>query len=214
MNAAFQERLEQGLQLKNMTPAELSKCTGISEGAISQYRKGAYKATQRNLEKIASALGVSITWLMGVSEDCAPDLYQFPNIQPIGKGTYVPHYGRIACGAPILAIEELGEVSWKPEGVKGDFSLTCIGDSMINARIFDGDTVFLQRTNTVHNGEIAAVVVNEEYVTLKRVYYYPEENKLVLRAENPTVPDQYYQGEELNGARIIGKAVAFLSAVK
>ena len=63
--AKFSDRLEEALRMREMTPAELARKTGIGEGAISQYRKGAYKATQSNLEKIANALNVSIPWLMG-----------------------------------------------------------------------------------------------------------------------------------------------------
>lgn len=63
--ADFKERLELALANKKMTAAELSRLSGINEGAISQYRKGAYKATQENLEKLALTLGVSIAWLMG-----------------------------------------------------------------------------------------------------------------------------------------------------
>lgn len=70
--AEFRDRLEEGLCARHMTPAELSKITGIGEGAISQYRKGAYKATQRNLEKIALALNISIPWLMGITDDPSP----------------------------------------------------------------------------------------------------------------------------------------------
>lgn len=57
----FKDRLEEAMSMRNMTAADLSKITGIGEGAISQYRKGAYKATQRNLEKISSALSVPIS---------------------------------------------------------------------------------------------------------------------------------------------------------
>ncbi len=64
----FKDRLEQALKMRDMKPADLAKLTGIGEGAISQYRKGAYKATQRNLEKIAKVLDVSIPWLMGAEE--------------------------------------------------------------------------------------------------------------------------------------------------
>lgn len=67
--AEFKERLEQAMQNKNIRPAQLAKLTGIGEGAISQYRKGAYKATQKNLEKIARVLEVSIPWLMGCEEE-------------------------------------------------------------------------------------------------------------------------------------------------
>lgn len=77
--ADFKERLELALANKKMTAAELSRLSGINEGAISQYRKGAYKATQENLEKLALTLGVSIAWLMGADvpmkkEKSSPDL--------------------------------------------------------------------------------------------------------------------------------------------
>lgn len=64
--AEFKDRLEQALKMRDMKASELAKLTKIGEGAISQYRKGAYKASQRNLEKISQALNVSIPWLMGI----------------------------------------------------------------------------------------------------------------------------------------------------
>jgi repressor LexA len=84
---------------------------------------------------------------------------------------------------------------------------------MINARIFDGDVVFIRQQDMVNNGEIAAVIIEDE-ATLKRVYYYPEKNKLVLQAENPAYEPLVYVGEELNTIRVLGKAVAFTSIVK
>lgn len=65
----FKERLEEALALRNMSAATLSKLANISEGSISQYKKGSYKATQPNLEKISAVLNVPIPWLMGVSND-------------------------------------------------------------------------------------------------------------------------------------------------
>ena len=64
--AEFRDRLEIALKARGISAAELSKKTGIGEGAISQYRAGRYKASQRNLETIASALYVRIPWLMGL----------------------------------------------------------------------------------------------------------------------------------------------------
>ena len=84
---------------------------------------------------------------------------------------------------------------------------------MIGARIFDGDEVFIQQTDVVNNGEIAAVVVDNE-ATLKRVYYYPEDEKLVLTAENPVYAPMVFMGEELANIHIIGRAVAFQSKVR
>ena len=84
---------------------------------------------------------------------------------------------------------------------------------MIGARIYDGDEVFIQQTDLVNNGEIAAVVVENE-ATLKRVYYYPEAEKLILTAENPLYPPMVFVGEELADIRILGRAVAFQSKVR
>ena len=113
---------------------------------------------------------------------------------------------------PIYCNEEYATISICDD-FEADFCLTAKGDSMINARIYDGDYVFCRAQPSVENGEIAAVVIGDE-ATLKRVYYYPEEGKLVLNAENPKYPPIVYVGEELNKTRIIGKAVAFQSSVR
>lgn len=78
----FKDRLEEALKMRNMRPADLARLTGIGEGAISQYRKGAYKATQRNLEKISKVLGVSIPWLMGAADEKAPAQVGAPFDEP------------------------------------------------------------------------------------------------------------------------------------
>ena len=62
---SFKDRLNEALIMRGIKPAELARLSGVNEGAISQYRKGAYKANQYNLEKIANALNVPIPWLMG-----------------------------------------------------------------------------------------------------------------------------------------------------
>ena len=87
---------------------------------------------------------------------------------------------------------------------------------MINARIYDGDIVFIRKQPSVENGEIAAVLIDDmadvAETTLKRVYIY--DNKIILSAENTNYEPFVYVGEEMNNVRIVGKAVAFLSTVK
>ena len=83
---------------------------------------------------------------------------------------------------------------------------------MIGARIYDGDIVFIRSQSTVDNGEIAAVIINDE-ATLKRVYYYPNEEKLILSPENPRYAPLVYIRDELESIKILGKAVAFQSTV-
>lgn len=97
--------------------------------------------------------------------------------------------------------------------IRADFCLRACGDSMINARIYDGDIVFIREQPMVEKGEIAAVIINDE-ATLKRVYYYPEQNKIILNPENPAYEPFVYVGEELNSIRILGKAIAFQSDVR
>jgi repressor LexA len=120
--------------------------------------------------------------------------------------------GEIACGAPIFATEERGEFATVEGDLAADFCLRAHGDSMIGARIFDGDIVFIRSQSSVENGEIAAVIIDDE-ATLKRVYYYPTEGKLILSPENPRYAPLVFIGEELEHIRILGKAVAFQSRI-
>ena len=82
---------------------------------------------------------------------------------------------------------------------------------MINARIFDGDIVYIRQQPDVEDGEIAAVLIGDE-ATLKKVHKYP--NKIVLSACNPMYDDYVYANEQLDEIRILGKAVAFFSVIK
>ena len=121
--------------------------------------------------------------------------------------------GKIACGEPIFADEEHETYVEVDESYGADFCLTAQGDSMINAGIENGDTVIIREAPIVDNGEIAAVIIDDE-ATLKRVYYYKGVNKLVLQAENPRYSPFVYLNEELETIRIIGKAVAVIKRLK
>lgn len=127
---------------------------------------------------------------------------------PMPRMVKKPRLGVIACGEPLLTEENFDGFDDVPENVKCDFTLKCKGDSMINARINDGDIVYIKCQPTVENGQIAAVMVDGE-TTLKRVFIY--ENKVVLQAENPKYQPFIYINEELNNIRILGKAVGFYS---
>lgn len=212
----FKNRLNEAITIRRISAAELARIAKVNEGAISQYRKGKYKATQENLERLAKALNVSIPWLMGADVQMQPNteqinIFSFDNIRPMPEMKKVPRLGTIACGEPILANEEHGEFDTLPIEIKCDFTLVCKGDSMINARIYDGDIVAIKAQPTVENGEIAAVIIEDE-ATLKRVYQIGD--TLILQAENPSFADLQYHGEELNQIRILGKAVYFISQVR
>ena len=103
--------------------------------------------------------------------------------------------GDIACGKPIVANEEKVLYVEAVAGIQADFCLRARVDSMIGARIYDGDIVFIQQQDMVDDGEIAAVII-EDQATLKRVNYYPEKNLLILKAENSKYEDMIYTGEK------------------
>ena len=204
----FKNRLIEAMDMRGIIAADLAEKTGLSKASISHYVNGRYEAKQEALHLIALSLNVSEAWLMGL--DVPMSRLESDNIISIKTKT-VPLIGDIACGKPIYATEQRGTYVITSDGINADFCLRAGGDSMIGARIHDGDLVFCTEQSSVDNGEIAAVIIDDE-ATLKRVYL--ERGKLVLAPENPAYPPLVYVGEELQNVRIIGKAVAFQSHVK
>ena len=129
------------------------------------------------------------------------------------KGSWMEDKGIFS--GDYLALDDFDSYVEAGTDIQADFCLRCKGDSMINARIFDGDIVFIRAQQSVNNGEIAAVQVNgDSEATLKRVEYLPERNLIFLKPENPKYDTLTYANEELGQIRIIGKAVAFQSDVR
>lgn len=205
----FSIRLCEALEARHITAAELSRRLGINEGTVSQYKSGAYEPKQRRLQAIAEILNVSIPWLMGAD---VPMEVKINNITPIESIKKLPVLGKIACGEPILAAEENIEgYIISPTGVKADYVLTCEGDSMIDANIFNGDQVFIKSQPMVENGEIAAVLIGND-TTLKKVYM--QDDTLTLIPVNSNYEPFIYNKEELNSIKILGKAVAILRSLQ
>lgn len=209
-NRVKQKRLD--LQL---TQEELAKAAGYtSRSSINKIELGQVDLPQSKIIAIAEALHTSPAYLVGWSSegDSRADIFTFDNIRPIATKK-IPMLGEIACGKPSYAAEDRESYIKVGTDINADFCLTARGDSMTGARIYDGDIVFCRSQDTVNNGEIAVVLIGDE-ATLKRVYYYPEKEKLVLQAENPQYEPFVYIGSELQEVRILGKAVAFQSDIR
>ena len=215
------ERIRKRRKELGITADDLGSKVGIDRSTVYRYEKGDIeKVPIATLEPFADALNTTVAYLMGWSTDSAyyDDNHMISNnaeeygLLPIRKKAF-PVLGEIACGKPIYVNEDHESYIMAGTDIRADFCLVAKGDSMINARIYDGDIVFIRKQPIVENGEIAAVVVGDE-ATLKRVFFYPEKSKLVLNAENSKYEPLVYIGDELNQIRIIGKAVAFQSDVK
>lgn len=200
------QRIKERREELDITQDELAKRLGYkSRSSINKIELDIYNLKQSKIKAIADALQTTPGYIMGWNDT---DQYVLPiSVQSL------PLLGNISCGNPIFADEHIELYVELTTKIKADFCLKAKGDSMINARIHDGDIVFIRKQDTVENGEIAAVIIGDE-ATLKRVFYYPDEGKLVLQAENPKYEPFVYIGDELNTVKILGKAVAFQSDIR
>jgi len=117
----------------------------------------------------------------------------------------IPLLGTIAAGVPIWAEQNFEDHLPIPPALFGGgelFALHVFGDSMTGAGIRNGDIAVIQRRDSVENGEIAAVLIEQE-VTLKRVYLSSE--SLVLKSENPAYEDLKYAAGKSDLIRILGR---------
>lgn len=200
----FSKQLRKLRQSHKLTQIELAKRLGLSYSAISMYERGERQPNFETLEAIADFFNVPMSTLI---EKSTPP---YNNIMPMPEMTTIPLLGSIACGEPITAVENIEDYVTMLKSVKADFALRCKGDSMIDARILDGDIVYIRQQAKVENGEIAAVLIGDE-ATLKRVYISAD--TVTLMPANQKYSPLVYSGEEINEIRILGKAVAFTSAI-
>lgn len=205
----FFKNLKEVRTSQGMTQSQLAKLLGVAKSTISMYENGRREPSFETAEAIADIFNVDLNMLVGSKEGSST--LNISNIIPLPKTKLIPLIGDIACGEPILADENISDYIKIDVNINADFALRCKGDSMINARIFDGDIVYIRQQSDVDNGDIAAVLIGEE-ATLKKVY--KTQNKIVLRPCNPMYEDIVFVCNELNDIRILGKAIAFTSLVR
>ena len=184
-----------------MLQKDFARMIGIQPNTLSQWLNDKREPDNAALLKISQAIGVPVDYLLG--GDVLP-----PNVRPVALKRF-PMLGEIACGEPVFANEEHETFIDGADDIDADFCLTCRGDSMIEARIHDGDVVFVKRQDTVENGQIAAVIIEDE-ATLKYGDYDAKKQRLVLSPANRAYRVQIYEGEELNHIRCLGRAVCFM----
>ena len=197
-------RIERGI-----TQEQLAALLKVSRSTIGMYETGSREPDFETLEAIADIFNVDMDYLMGRStvERKAP-IPKSPipaGFEPLPEMTTIPLVGRIACGTPITAEENIEAHIGIPATWRADFALTCHGDSMA-PKICDGDIVCIRKQQEVENGEIAAVRIGEE-ATLKR--FYRQGDTVLLQAENPTFAPLVYAKHQLDEIEIEGKAVGF-----
>ena len=201
------ERIRLRREQLGMTQTQLAEAIGSTKQNIYKYENNIISNVPSDkMEAIAAALHTDPAYLMGWGSPSGTEIP--PGYLPSPKMQKVPLVGRIACGQPITAEENVEDYVDAPEDHRIDFALLCEGDSMIDAGIMDGDVVYIRKQPDVENGEIAAVRIDGE-ATLKRVYWDSIAQVLQLLPANAAYLPLVYSGSSLESVQIEGRAVGW-----
>lgn len=198
----FGKRLKEVRTENGYNQEQVADIIGANKSTISRYENGISSPGVSEVSLISDKFNVNFYWLAGMSEE---------KYRLRAELVKVPVVGNIACGFPLLAEENIVDYEYVDREDNIDFALIAKGNSMINARIFDGDMVFIRRQDYVDDGEIAAVLIDDE-ATLKRVYKL--NGDLLLKSENPTMGDVRISAKDKKTVIILGKAIAFKSNLR
>ena len=210
----FKERLDEAMRIRDISAAELSRISKVNEGAISQYRAGKYKASQRSLDKLARALNVSIPWLMGADvpmtdEPTAPslpspaiteDTITFPIVTSVAA-----HYDSVSTDESATGEKiEVPRAYLKGRKAEDFCAMRVRGDSMY-PDFRNGDIVLVLKQSTMnHSGEIGVISCGDDEMTIKRINYVDGEDWLELVPLNNLYPPKRIEGVDLESCHIIG----------
>lgn len=205
------ERIRLAREKIGMSQVDMADKIGVSKQNLYKYERGLVtNIPSDKIELIGKLTGVSPAYLMGWDATETEPLP--PNCFPIEKKKF-PLLGNIACGEPIFADDDFEGYVEAGADIDADFCLRASGDSMVGARIHDGDIVFIKQQPIVDNGQIAAVLIENE-ATLKRFYYDQASDTVQLMAENPSYAPIVKMKSDLEDIRILGRAIAFQSIIK
>lgn len=219
--STFAQRLRAGLDARQMTQAELSSRSKISKSSISHYLKGDWEGKQDAVYSIAQVLNVSEAWLMGYDVPMEAERSQPasaprpipPGFEPMPEMANLPVVGKIACGTPILAQQNIETYYQSPKEWRASMFLVCQGDSM-EPFIKDGDMVAIREQQDAETDEIVAVMELDGcdgFATLKKLKKRPD--RVELWPLNPEYEPIIYLKEEMNKLQIIGLAVGVIRRI-
>lgn len=194
------ERIKLERTKKGDSQAVLGEFVSVSQQAVGKWEKDLAEPDGETLNKLADYFGVSVDYLLGRKE-------KSPSAER--KGKLINVYGEIAAGIPIEAIEDIidQEEITLDMASHGEYIALKVKGSSMEPRIMDGDVVIIRLQESVENNEIAAVFVNGNTVTLKRVKR--ENDGLWLIPTNSAYSPMYYSKKECAElpVRILGKLV-------
>ena len=201
------EKIRELRKQKGVTQQQLADILCVEKTNISKWEAGVYEPGKAVLSKMAEYFNVSVDYLLGRTDNPTPDTLPTATIK-------IPLLGNIAAGQPIEAIENVEDYVYISEDMarRGTyFALKVKGNSM-EPRIYEGDIAIIRHQAMVNNGEIAAVKVNGDDVTLKKVEYVKDGVKLI--GLNPSFTPLFYTTAECvqKTLTVLGKLVEVRSS--
>lgn len=187
------------------TQDDLAAKVGTSKQVISRYERDERSPKISDAEKIANALGITLSQLQG-QEPILP-----AGIQKMSAVSlhHIPMIGEVAAGVPIIADQVHSVYIDSP--CKADYALTVKGDSM-NPTYQDGDIIYIHEQPTLDYDGQVAVIILEDCATVKHVWRQP--NGVMLTSDNPAYPSMFYAFDDLDSIRILGKVCGFTRMYK
>lgn len=191
LSMAFKETLKQLRKEKGYSQQYLADLFGYkSFTTIQKWEDGSAMPPSKVLGQLANLLNVSVESLLNERSSVA-----------------VPILGTVKGGPSLFAQQEWLGQEWvsSSEAQHGDyFYLEVVGDSMVGARIYPSDLVYVKKTSAVESGDIVVALINEE-TTVKRLILKGE--TLILHPENPAYSDSVFTQEDvqMKTLQILGK---------
>lgn len=205
------EKIKELRKEKGLTLKALGELLNLGESTMSMYESGKRSPDYDTLKKLSDIFECTTDYLLGLS-----NLKNSSNIGSVESLSHpedfirIPILGIIKAGEPIFAIENIEGYEYVDvsETKNGEFFyLRVNGDSMIGARIYDGDLVYVRKQSDVDSGDVAVVLVNGHEATLKRVL--KTDDSIILQPENPKYKPMVFKSDKMESGyvQIIGKVV-------
>lgn len=203
----IQKNLTAILADKGMKQVDLAKLLGCTETTVSNWCLGLKAPRMNRIDQIAAVLGVTREDLLTENQQTR----RVPsNLIPMPEMVRLPVVGKIACGTPTLAQENIETYYQAPKEWRANMFLTCQGNSM-EPLIKDGDMVAIREQQDAETDEIVAIMELDGcdgFATLKKLKKRPD--RIELWPLNPDYEPIVYLKEEINRLQIIGLAVGVI----
>jgi len=190
--------------LRNYSLQILAEKVGLTKKTIQRYENGEIKIDMDRLSEITQALNVDMSQMLeGAHAFLGIEISDIETVR-------VPIVKKMSCNNNITAYEEIEKYEPTPKTWLSDaecFYLTAQGDSMVNARIQDGDLVLVRKQFEVKDGEIGAVIIDNT-IYLKRIY--KSNGTLILQSENPKYAPIVVNLKNENNVHVIGKLIKII----